>query len=102
MGRFLLRQTFATPCYTTRAASWLERCYGIVQEHNGKTFCRNPEGGALLRVELPTGAADVSAATSATTVSKSRQPPTDIFPEKHQLVAPGAVQEPSHGVRGGI
>jgi signal transduction histidine kinase len=47
------------PFYTTRpigqgAGLGLSVCYGIIQEHKGKIFCRNrPEGGATFRIELP-------------------------------------------------
>lgn len=47
------------PFYTTRPIGQgtglgLSMCYGIVQEHAGKIYCRNrPEGGATFIIELP-------------------------------------------------
>lgn len=47
------------PFYTTRPVGQgtglgLSMCYGIVQEHAGKIYCRNrPEGGATFIIELP-------------------------------------------------
>jgi signal transduction histidine kinase len=47
------------PFYTTRPVGQgtglgLSMCYGIVQEHAGKIYCRNrPEGGATFILELP-------------------------------------------------
>ena len=47
------------PFYTTKgvgkgAGLGLSACYGIIQQHHGRIFCRNrTEGGALFRVELP-------------------------------------------------
>jgi two-component system NtrC family sensor kinase len=47
------------PFYTTRPVGQgtglgLSMCYGIVQEHAGKIYCRNrPEGGAVFIIELP-------------------------------------------------
>jgi len=47
------------PFYTTRpvgqgAGLGLSVCYGIIQEHKGRITCQNrPEGGAILRIELP-------------------------------------------------
>jgi len=47
------------PFYTTRPVGQgtglgLSMCYGIVQEHGGKIYCRNrQEGGATFLMELP-------------------------------------------------
>jgi signal transduction histidine kinase len=47
------------PFYTTRPVGQgtglgLSMCYGIVQEHAGKIYCRNrQEGGATFIIELP-------------------------------------------------
>ena len=47
------------PFYTTRpvgqgAGLGLSVCYGIIQEHQGKILCENrPEGGAIVRIEMP-------------------------------------------------
>ncbi len=70
------------PFYTTKPVGkgtglGLSICFGIVQEHAGKIFCYNNQGGgAVFRVELPAVLAalpvrDVTVAAASTTSPKS-------------------------------